>query len=97
MLDPRFRHYCLNSRCRAKLAAPVEINRKAFCSTRCHAGFYRSHCLVCDRGLPPGSNLALRRQRSNRLVGNPLDVLIAPINAIQSASSASQSGHCVRR
>jgi hypothetical protein len=28
-----------------------------------------------------GSNLALRRQRANRLVGNPLDVLIAPINA----------------
>ena len=54
MLDSHFRHYCLNPRCRAQLAAPVEDDRKAFCSTGCHAGFYRSHCIVCDRGLPAG-------------------------------------------
>ena len=28
--------------------------RKAFCSAGCYSGFYRSHCLVCDRGLQPG-------------------------------------------
>jgi hypothetical protein len=53
MLEPR-RHYCRNPRCRAKLAEPVETDRQAFCSPRCHAGFYRSHCLVCDDELPPG-------------------------------------------
>jgi len=54
MLDSHFRHYCLNPRCRAKLAEPVDDDRKAFCSSGCYAGFYREHCLVCARGLPPG-------------------------------------------
>jgi len=35
-----------------------------------------------------GSNLALRRQRSNRLVGNPLDVLIAPMHEPASRENA---------
>src|SRR5262249_51925707 len=42
------RHYCRNLRCRSKLPAPVENEHHAFCCRGCHAGFYRSRCLVCE-------------------------------------------------
>ena len=42
------RHRCRNPRCRSKLKAPVENPHHAFCSRGCHAGFYRSRCLVCE-------------------------------------------------
>ena len=54
MLDTAVRHFCRNPRCRQKLAQPVESPRKAFCSRGCHASFYRSRCLVCERELERG-------------------------------------------
>jgi len=48
------RHYCRNPRCRSKLAAPVENERRAFCTPRCHESFYRNRCLVCEKDLPKG-------------------------------------------
>jgi hypothetical protein len=54
MLDPVFRHYCRNPRCRSKLAAPVENPRNAFCTTQCFVRFYRLRCIVCERDLSPG-------------------------------------------
>jgi hypothetical protein len=54
MLDTVFRHYCRNQHCRSKLAEPVEDRRRAFCTLACHSSFYRRHCLVCEKELPPG-------------------------------------------
>jgi hypothetical protein len=48
------RHYCRNSRCRMKLAVPVDNERRAFCTPACHASFYRHRCIVCEKELPPG-------------------------------------------
>jgi hypothetical protein len=48
------RHYCRNPRCRSKLVAPVENERRAFCTPRCHESFYRNRCLVCEKELPKG-------------------------------------------
>jgi len=42
------RHRCRNPRCRMKLPAPVENEHHAFCTSGCHASFYRSRCLVCE-------------------------------------------------
>ena len=42
------RHYCRNTHCRAKLAAPVDNEHHAFCTSGCHAIFYRHRCLVCE-------------------------------------------------
>jgi hypothetical protein len=39
------RHYCRNTHCRAKLAAPVDNEHHAFCTSGCHAIFYRHRCL----------------------------------------------------
>jgi hypothetical protein len=48
------RHYCRNPRCRMKLAAPVETERRAFCTRGCHATFYRQRCLVCEKPFAGG-------------------------------------------
>src|SRR6266487_2171733 len=42
------RHGCRNPHCRMKLPAPVENEHHAFCTSGCHASFYRSRCLVCE-------------------------------------------------
>jgi hypothetical protein len=42
----RFAHYC--RQCRAKLLAPVDNARQAFCSPGCHANFFRTRCRVCE-------------------------------------------------
>jgi hypothetical protein len=42
------RHYCRNTHCRAKLTAPVDNEHHAFCTSGCHAIFYRHRCLVCE-------------------------------------------------
>ena len=54
MLQATLRFYCRNPRCRQKLIEPTENIRQTFCCAGCHAGFYRSHCLVCESELPPG-------------------------------------------
>jgi hypothetical protein len=48
------RHMCRNPRCRTKLQAPTENERRAFCCKGCHTVFYRRRCVVCERELPPG-------------------------------------------
>jgi hypothetical protein len=48
------KHYCRNPRCRMKLAEPVDNERRAFCTPRCHESFYRNRCLVCEKELPKG-------------------------------------------
>jgi hypothetical protein len=45
------RHYCRNTHCRAKLAAPVDNEHHAFCTSGCHAIFYRHRCLVCENAM----------------------------------------------
>ena len=52
------RHYCRNTHCRAKLAAPVDNEHHAFCTSGCHAIFYRHRCLVCED--------AMRRKRDDQ-------------------------------
>jgi hypothetical protein len=48
--DPQaFRHRCRNPNCRAKLSAPVSIERNAFCCRACVDAFYRVRCLVCEQ------------------------------------------------
>ena len=42
------RQRCRNPLCRAKLPAPVRNPRKAFCSSGCHASFFRTRCWVCE-------------------------------------------------
>jgi len=44
----KLRHHCRNPRCRMKLPALVENEHHAFCTSSCHASFYRSRCLVCE-------------------------------------------------
>jgi hypothetical protein len=53
MLNP-LRHYCRNPQCRAKLAEPVENERRAFCPHGCRERFYRNRCVVCERELSKG-------------------------------------------
>jgi hypothetical protein len=48
------RHYCRNPRCKMKLAEPVDTERRAFCTPGCHASFYKSRCVVCEKDLPKG-------------------------------------------
>jgi hypothetical protein len=48
------RHRCRNPRCGAKLKAPVENSRDAFCCTGCFSVFYRNRCLVCEAALSEG-------------------------------------------
>jgi hypothetical protein len=48
------RHYCRNPRCRMKLAEPVDTERRAFCTPGCHASFYKSRCLVCEKPFAGG-------------------------------------------
>ena len=56
------RHYCRNTHCRAKLAAPVDNEHHAFCTSGCHAIFYRHRCLVCED--------AMRRKRDDQRFKN---------------------------
>src|SRR6202162_2773951 len=56
------RHYCRNTHCRAKLAAPVDNEHHAFCTSGCHAIFYRHCCLVCED--------AMRRKRDDQRFKN---------------------------
>ena len=64
------RHYCRNTHCRAKLAAPVDNEHHAFCKSGCHAIFYRHRCLVCEDSLrrkrdDHASKTAIRPARTN--------------------------------
>ena len=45
------RHRCRNLRCKVRLKEPVANPRDAFCCASCEAGFYRTHCRVCEREL----------------------------------------------
>ena len=45
------RHRCRNPRCKAWLKEPVANPRDAFCCACCEAGFYRTHCRVCEKEL----------------------------------------------
>ena len=45
------RVYCRNPQCRAKLAAPVGNSRGVFCSSGCHASFFRTRCRVCEESI----------------------------------------------
>jgi len=56
------RHYCRNTHCRAKLAASVDNEHHAFCTSGCHAIFYRHRCLVCED--------AMRRKRDDQRFKN---------------------------
>ena len=48
-LNPsKLRHRCRNPKCRGELDTPVENERDAFCCVRCHDGFFRAHCRVCQ-------------------------------------------------
>src|SRR3974377_931809 len=44
-------HRCRNPRCKTWLKEPVTNRRDAFCWAGCEAGFYRTHCRVCEREL----------------------------------------------
>ena len=58
------RHYCRNTHCRAKLAAPVDNEHHAFCTSGCYAIFYRHRCLVCEDAM-------LREARRSTLQKRP--------------------------
>src|SRR6516225_3274632 len=45
------RHRCRNLRCKIRLKEPVANPRDAFCCASCEAGFYRTHCRVCEKEL----------------------------------------------
>jgi len=45
------RQRCRNPRCKAWLKEPAENPRNAFCCASCEAGFYRTHCRVCEKEL----------------------------------------------
>jgi hypothetical protein len=52
MFDPNpVRHRCRNPRCKVQLKEPVANPRDAFCCVGCEAGFYRTHCRVCEKAL----------------------------------------------
>ena len=53
MFSDEVRHYCRNERCRMKLPAPVDSDRRAFCCRGCWEQFYRTRCLVCERPITP--------------------------------------------
>ena len=64
------RHYCRNTHCRAKLAAPVDNEHHAFCTSGCHAIFYRHRCLVCENRCAASPSVsasvaAIRSARTN--------------------------------
>lgn len=48
------RRHCRNPRCRSKLPAPTDNDRRAFCCSTCFEQFYRTRCLICEAALPPG-------------------------------------------
>jgi len=48
-LESKPRYRCRNPRCRGKLKEPADNPRNAFCCRGCHASYYRSRCLVCER------------------------------------------------
>jgi hypothetical protein len=45
------RQRCRNPQCRTKLPAPVGNSRGAFCSSGCHASFFRTRCRVCEESI----------------------------------------------
>jgi hypothetical protein len=45
------RHRCRNPRCKIQLKETVANPRDAFCCASCEAGFYRTHCRVCEKEL----------------------------------------------
>jgi len=49
---------CRNPRCKAWLKEPAENPRNAFCCASCEAGFYRTHCRVCEKELTKQKNHA---------------------------------------
>jgi hypothetical protein len=52
MFDPNpVRNRCRNPRCKTWLKEPVANPRNAFCCASCEAGFYRTHCRVCEKML----------------------------------------------
>ena len=60
---------CRNPRCKAWLKEPAENPRNAFCCASCEAGFYRTHCRVCEKELTKQNSrreLCGRRQCRNR-------------------------------
>ena len=63
----RLWHRCRNQRCRLKLPAPVENEHHAFCTSGCHASFYRNRCRVCERDLRKNG----KRGDANRLYCRP--------------------------
>ena len=77
------RHYCRNTHCRAKLAAPVDNEHHAFCTSGCHAIFYRHRCLVCED--------AMRRKRHDQRFKNGHKNLPERILAFSSCFRLSRS------
>ena len=60
---------CRNPRCKAQLKDPVENPRNAFCCAGCEAGFYRTHCRVCEQPIQTKNSrkeLCGRRQCRNQ-------------------------------
>jgi hypothetical protein len=43
------RYRCRNPRCAGKLETPAANPRDAFCCERCHEGYYRLRCRVCEQ------------------------------------------------
>ena len=72
MFDPYpVRHRCRNPRCKVQLKEPIANPRDAFCCASCEAGFYRTHCRVCEKELGEAKRnsrreLCGRRQCRNR-------------------------------
>jgi hypothetical protein len=67
MFDPNqisLRHRCRNPGCRIKLPAPVGDARQAFCCQPCHASFYRTRCVVCERDISVDPMTGERRSGS---------------------------------
>jgi hypothetical protein len=57
------RHFCRNTNCRTKLAAPVDNEHKAFCKPFCHTQFYKRRCRVCEKPLAEGHRRRLCASR----------------------------------
>jgi hypothetical protein len=68
-MSTALRHRCRNPRCRAKLTAPVENKRHAFCCHDCHDQFYRARCLVCERDTRIDPMTGKRRARRHQYCG----------------------------
>jgi hypothetical protein len=45
---------CRNPRCKSRLAASVDNPHKAFCAAGCHAQFYFTRYVVCEKDKPAG-------------------------------------------